>query len=314
MVVQVKTPRANRKLIDEQLAANPRMRKALEDLFNDVSTTLPDNVNEAIDTANNALTVAQAAQATANTALANAATALTTANTALGTANAALTAANAASAAAATALSTANSAQSTANTALTNANNAQTTANTAITNAAAAQTTANNALAIANAAAKIQLYTAVSASGTSVVFSSIPTWAKKISFTYNGLSSSGTSLYILQLGSSGIATSGYFSTLSVTNSLLGLDSTSTTVGFAIAFPAAASDLNYGTFELNLIGSNQWAGAGNCSATRTGLGGNHATYASGGGKSMPGVIDTIRLTTLNGTDNFDAGLVTITVEG
>jgi len=123
------------------------------------STTAINTANGAVTTANAASASAASAVSTANTASTNASAAVSTANTASTTANNAVTTANAASTAATNAVNTANAANATANTASTNAsaavstaNTALSTANTASTNASAAVSTANTASANASAA------------------------------------------------------------------------------------------------------------------------------------------------------------------
>jgi len=51
--------------------------------------------------------------------------------------------------------------------------------------------------------------TAVSASGTSVDFTGIPSTAKRITVMFQGVSTSGTSNVIVQLGAGSVTTSGY---------------------------------------------------------------------------------------------------------
>lgn len=108
--------------------------------------------NAAQTTADEAKTAAGAAQTTANKGVADAAAAQTTANTAKTTADSALSTANTAKTTADAAKTAAATAQSTADTAKTNASTAQTTANTAKTTADAAKTAATNAQTTANTA------------------------------------------------------------------------------------------------------------------------------------------------------------------
>ena len=147
--------------------------------------------------------------------------------------------------------------------------------------------------------------TAVTASGTSVDFTDIPSWAKRITVMFQGISSNGTSPKIIQIGNSGgIETSGYVSgsiKIDVNN---GLNFTS---GFAINSQAAADVLS-GTYLLTLQNpvNNGWVGFG-C------LSGNANVLGGGGKASMANALDRIRITTVNGTDTFDAGTINILYE-
>lgn len=59
----------------------------------------------------------------------------------------------------------------------------------------------------------IQRGTAVTASGTQVNFTDIPNWVKRITVMFNGVSTNGTSLMQVQVGTSGgVVSSGYTST------------------------------------------------------------------------------------------------------
>ena len=48
-----------------------------------------------------------------------------------------------------------------------------------------------------------------STSGTSITFSSIPSWAKRVTVMFNGVSTSGSSNIQVQLGAGSTTTSGY---------------------------------------------------------------------------------------------------------
>jgi hypothetical protein len=147
-----------------------------------------------------------------------------------------------------------------------------------------------------------------STSGTSIDFTSIPSWVKRITVMFNGVSTNGTSNPIIQIGAGSIETTGYLSGL----------------GFAGASPSAAgpitvglvcggsvaANLHYGNITLALIGSNTWVyslvGYLNLSGTVFGI-------SAGGSKALGGTLDRVRITTVNGTDTFDAGSINILYE-
>src|SRR5690348_2218752 len=78
-----------------------------------------------------------------------------------------------------------------------------------------------DATAARNALPLITIGTPVATtSGTSVSLStSIPSWAKRITLLFNGVSTNGTDSYLVQIGDSGgVANTGYFSTSAVSTS------------------------------------------------------------------------------------------------
>lgn len=157
-----------------------------------------------------------------------------------------------------------------------------------------------------------KLETAVaSTSGVSVDFTSIPSWVKRISFMFNGVSTSGTSFVILQIGAGSVdATSYVGNTCTMAQGNTGL-SVQWSTGIRIEdlnFSAAAA-VRSGCVRLNLVGSNIWAIDGIVAITQL-----TAISYIGGVKSLSGTLDRVRLTTAGGTDTFDAGSVNILYEG
>jgi hypothetical protein len=128
--------------------------------------------------------------------------------------------------------------------------------------------------------AGITLGTSVTASGTSVDFTSIPSGTKKITISFSGVSTNGTSLVLMQIGDSGgVENTGYLgSSIQTTNGAAVAGST-LSAGFIVCQAANAGAIRYGSITLSL------------SAT----------------------LDRVRMTTVNGTDTFDAGLLNILLE-
>lgn len=160
---------------------------------------------------------------------------------------------------------------------------------------------ANNKLTAATAQA--------STSGTSIDFTSIPSWAKRITVMLNGVSVSGTSVILIQLGDSGgVETTGY---LSVGSRIAGssASSASYTTGFGLSSTNAAASTYSGSITLSLIDtSNTWVANGVASETSSG----YTTFTSGN-KQTSATLDRVRVTTVNGTDTFDAGSINIMYE-
>ena len=147
-----------------------------------------------------------------------------------------------------------------------------------------------------------------STSGTSIDFTGIPSWAKRITVMLNGVSTNGTSNPIIQLGtSSGFVTSGYVSTGAYTGpgaNTLG----SYSAGFAWV-SSNASNLYSGHVNITLFGSNAWVYSSIVARTDDGY-----LMVFAGNKTLSGTLDRVRITTVNGTDAFDAGSVNILYEG
>ena len=150
-----------------------------------------------------------------------------------------------------------------------------------------------------------------STSGTSIDFTSIPSWVKRITVMFSGVSTSGTSHVLIQIGTSGTpTTSGYSSAgsyVNITGSNVG--GATSTAGFIIFF-SNATYVNSGNFTITNISGNNWTFSGILSNLTT------ATYTgqSAGSGSLSGTLNIVRVTTVNGTDTFDAGTINILYEG
>jgi hypothetical protein len=143
----------------------------------------------------------------------------------------------------------------------------------------------------------------VSTSGTSIDFTSIPSWAKRITVMFSGVSLSGSSSILVQIGSATLETTGYISQASLMSTAV--TSTSSTAGF-IVDPGSSATLMYGVLDIYLLDvtTNTWV-------ERHTLGRSTPGSSVGGGtKALSGTLQRLRITTVNGTDTFDAGTVNI----
>jgi hypothetical protein len=146
-------------------------------------------------------------------------------------------------------------------------------------------------------------------SGTSKDFTGIPSWVTRITVSFADLSTSGTSGLLIQLGDSGgIEATGYLSGCSYTQSANQGSATNATTGLLFAFSLTAAAAHGGAVVLTHLGSNVWSSVGTLCTSTT------YNFFSGGNKTLSGALDRIRLTTVNGTDTFDAGSVNIMYEG
>jgi hypothetical protein len=146
-----------------------------------------------------------------------------------------------------------------------------------------------------------------STSGTSIDFTSIPSWVKRITVMLNNVSTNSTSALLIQLGTSGgIENSGYAGA----NSYGGSGATTWySTGFNVFQTQYAASLHSGSVVLTTLGSNIWTQTGVIAQNVTGT-----PFYSAGAKTMTGgVVTTVRITTVNGTDTFDAGSINILYE-
>lgn len=152
--------------------------------------------------------------------------------------------------------------------------------------------------------------TAVTASGTAVNFTGIPSWVKRITVMFSGVSTSGTSIMQIQLGTSGgIQTSSYVSSNGQVTAAAAA-CVNTTTGFGLGTNATATDASSGSVILTVLDSSTgtWTAFG-----ATGAGNGTQIRFTGGAKVLSGTLDRIRITTVNGTDTFDAGTINIMYE-
>lgn len=148
-------------------------------------------------------------------------------------------------------------------------------------------------------------------SGTSKDFTSIPSWVKKITVQFAGVSTSGTDNLLIQLGDAdGVENTGY-----VSNSARLIDSAAvsvanTTAGFIIN-TALAANVVHGSVVISLqsAGSFRWTASGVVST----ITGATTSVTVSGSKALSAALDRIRVTTLSGSDTFDAGSVSVLYE-
>jgi hypothetical protein len=148
-----------------------------------------------------------------------------------------------------------------------------------------------------------------STSGTSIDFTSIPAGVKRITIMFAGVSTSGTSIPLFQIGDSG----GIEAT-SYSGSGSRLDgspvSSNFTTGFGITDTWSSSATASGQIVLTLVNAAAftWVAMGNFCDTS---GNGH--HQCGGFKSLSAELDRVRITTAGGSDTFDAGSINILYE-
>jgi hypothetical protein len=149
-----------------------------------------------------------------------------------------------------------------------------------------------------------------STSGTSVDFTGIPSWVKRITVMFSGVSTNGTSALVVRLGDAGgIETTGYVSTSGAIN-LSGMPSAaSATSGFVLRDSSSAAFAYNGQLVISNLSGNIFTCSGLFSADGSGAG-----SIVMGSKTLSDTLDRVRITTANGTDTFDAGTINIMYEG
>jgi hypothetical protein len=142
-----------------------------------------------------------------------------------------------------------------------------------------------------------------STSGTSRDFTSIPSWVKRITVMLSGVSTSATSNMQIQVGSGSFLTSGYNSTANA-----GAGAVNVSTGFIISQTITAATSQSGIVTLAALGSNNWVANGVLAFSNASV-----ANTSGGNVTLGGTLDRLRITTVNGTDTFDAGTINIMYE-
>jgi hypothetical protein len=145
-----------------------------------------------------------------------------------------------------------------------------------------------------------------STSGTSIDFTGIPSGVKRITVMFSGVSTNGVSPVQVQIGSGSVTTTGYLSGAAFT-----AQSTVGAINSTTGFPLAgidAGNIRHGHMILTNISGNIWISS-NCGGYSDGA----AAFAGGGTVSISGTLDRVRITTVNGTQTFDAGSINILYE-
>lgn len=145
-------------------------------------------------------------------------------------------------------------------------------------------------------------------SGTAIDFTGIPSWVKRITVMFNGVSVTQTAMIVIQLGTaSGVENTGYL------GSGAGIGTSSAggsvyTAGFRLSDVSSNTTTVGGLVTICNLSGNIWVAAGIVSDGNT-----TKTEFTSGYKTLAAQLDRIRITTTNGTDTFDAGSVNILYE-
>jgi hypothetical protein len=149
-----------------------------------------------------------------------------------------------------------------------------------------------------------------STSGTSIGFTNIPSWAKRITVMLNGVSTSSTNNIQVQLGTGATPTyviTGYLSGGSTSGGTL---STATTGFFAVNSVAAAETYSGSVVLFNITGTDWVSSNSVCNIV------NGNTRIGGGSIALGATLTAVRLigsATGAPSDSFDAGSINILYE-
>jgi len=146
-----------------------------------------------------------------------------------------------------------------------------------------------------------------STSGTSIDFTSIPSWVKRITVMCSGVSLSASADLMFQIGSGSVTTSGYSSTWGYIYTASSAAVNTTTSGIIRAASLTSSTAWTGSVTLTLLTGNTWTATAVLGSTDKII-----TYATGV-LALGGTLDRVRVTSSSGTDTFDAGSINILYE-
>ncbi len=155
----------------------------------------------------------------------------------------------------------------------------------------------------------VQTTSQASTSGTSIDFTGIPSWVKRITVMFNGVSTNGSSQVIIQLGTSGGAvTSGYLGGATVFTS--GILTQNLSSGFSFYFYTgdSSSAVRNGSFTISNLSGNDWTGTGGMALSNSASSG-----FTTGIVPLGAALTLVRITTVSGSDTFDAGTINIMYE-
>lgn len=137
--------------------------------------------------------------------------------------------------------------------------------------------------------------------GTAIEFTSLPAGIRKITISWKGLSTNGTSVYIVQLGDSG----GYENTGYISTAMSAGANTQATDGFRLySTTALAADLYHGSLTLILQDAATFSWVVESGSNTASLSGTNSSTLMGS-KSLTGTFDRIQITTQGGVNTFDA---------
>ena len=150
-----------------------------------------------------------------------------------------------------------------------------------------------------------------STSGTSIDFTGLPSWIKRITVMFSGVSTNGSSNIQIQLGDSGgFETTGYLGAGCYVQNASTTGASTSTSGFVVSMNVATTTIIHGVAVISLLNpsTNLWTFASNVSRSDAA-----SVILGSSSKGLSDILTQVRITTVNGTDTFDAGTINILYE-
>ena len=150
-----------------------------------------------------------------------------------------------------------------------------------------------------------------STSGTSIDFTGIPAGVRRITIMFKGVSTNGTSPVIVQIGDAGgPETSTYLGTGADIPNAAAIVAANYTTGFGVQGSNSATTVLHGSMILNLENASAFSWVANANVSNSAAAG---LGVGSGSKSLSAELTQVRITTVNGSDTFDAGAIAIAYE-
>jgi len=139
-------------------------------------------------------------------------------------------------------------------------------------------------------------------------FTSIPSWVKRITLMFNGVSPNSTGTLLVQLGDAGgYETTGYGSSMSYLLNATVAATTNVSTGFLAGTFGSAGAAYNGIMTIATLGSNVWVMSVNLNDSAS-----TRTFFGSGAKTLSDTLTSVRLY-IDGTQQFDAGTINILYE-
>jgi hypothetical protein len=145
-----------------------------------------------------------------------------------------------------------------------------------------------------------------STSGTSIDFTGIPSWVKRVTVVVNGLSYAAAGQGVIRIGSGSLTTSGYTAIVTTFTATPSTTLTTITNGLASINTASGSGTIIGQYVLTNITGNTWILSGTASRTSDAV-----IVNINGSIALGGTLD--RLSLVATTSTFDGGTINILYE-
>lgn len=151
----------------------------------------------------------------------------------------------------------------------------------------------------------ITLGTAVSlTTQTAIDYTGLPAGIKRLTISFQGVSTNGTDRWLVQIGNTTFTTTGYVGHI---NSGAGLNANAS--GFEINNNVAAANNYGGQVVITKVDTNTYAQSGVIASQTTA----NSLSTSGGSIALASELERVRITTASGANQFDAGKINIAYE-